>query len=131
MPKPLHFHLSRRESEIMDVVYRLGEATAAEVQGHLRDDVSYNSVRVTLGILENKGYLVHRRDGARHVFRPTLPTEKARKPVLRHILKTFFGGSAPRAVSMLLDMSAGELSDEELAELGRMVDKAREERREE
>lgn len=128
MSKPLHFHLSRRGSQIMDIVYRLGEATVEEVRRHMPDPVSYNSVRVTLGILEDKGYLVHRRQGNQHVYRPKVPAEKARQSALRHVLGTFFGGSTPRAVSTLLDMSAADLSDDELDALARLVDEARERR---
>ena len=128
MPKSLHFHLSRRGSQIMDIVYRLGEATVEEVRRHMPDDVSYDSVRVTLGILEEKGHLVHRREGAQHVYRPTVPADKASESALRHVLKTFFGGSAPRAVSTLLDMSAAELSDGELEKLARLIEETRQKR---
>ena len=128
MPKRLHFHLSRCESQIMDIVYRLGEANAEEVRKHMPDPTSYNSVRVTMGILEQKGYLTHRLDGNKNVYRPTTPVDTAKRSALRHVLSTFFGGSAPKAVSTLLDMSASELSEDELKELARLIETARKER---
>ncbi len=128
MPKRLHFHLSRCESQIMDIVYRLGEANAEEVRKHMPDSASYNSVRVTLSILEQKGYVAHRLDGNRHVYRPTTPIDTAKRSALRHVLSTFFGGSAPKAVSTLLRMSASELSEDELNELAQLIEEARKER---
>ncbi len=129
MSDALHFHLSRRESQIMDVVYRLGEASAEEVSRNMPEETSYDSVRVTLGILERKGFLTHRRESNRHVFRPSHPPEKAKRTVLRHVLRTFFQGSTPGALSTLLDMSAAELTDAELEELSEMLEKAKEERK--
>ena len=128
MKKPIHLHLSRRESQIMDIVFRLGEATAAEVRRNMPDSTSYNAVRVTMNILEGKGHLTHRLQSPRHVYRPCLSVEKAKRSVLRHVLTTFFGGSTPRAVSTLMDMSASDLSNEELEELAQLVEQARKER---
>jgi predicted transcriptional regulator len=116
--------LSRRERQIMDVVYRLGEANAAEVARALEDQPAYNSVRVTLGILEKKGYLTHRQDGPRYVYRPTIATDKARRSAMRHVLQTFFRGSPSAAILSLLDGSA-RLSQQELDEIAHAIAQAR------
>jgi predicted transcriptional regulator len=125
MPQPNQPELSRRERQIMDVLYRLGEAGAAEVVEHLSDRPSYNSVRVTLGILERKGVVRHRREGARYVYSPTVPAERARESALRHVVRTFFRGSPSKAVLTLLDSPSTRLSPEELSELAAWVDAAR------
>jgi BlaI family penicillinase repressor len=121
--------LSRRERQIMDVLYRLGEAGTAEVVQHLSDRPTYNSVRVTLGILERKGFVRHRRDGARYVYAPTVPAEKARESALRHLVRTFFRGSPSKAVLTLLDSPSTRLSPEELNELAAWVEAAKREKR--
>jgi predicted transcriptional regulator len=121
--------LSRREREIMDVVYRAGEATAGEVLKGLADPPSYSAVRATLRILEEKGHLSHRRDGRKYVFRPTVSPKTVRRSALGKVVKTFFDGSTGEAVAALLDMSAKNLSDEELARLKEMIDEAREQGR--
>ncbi len=117
MPQPPHAHLSRREREIMDIVYRLEEASVADVAGRIPDDPGYDSIRVTLGILEKKGHVSHRQEGRRYLYRPTVSHAKATKSALRNVLRTFFGGSPSRAVLTLLDMSAAKLSPEELDEI--------------
>jgi predicted transcriptional regulator len=116
--------LSRRERQIMDVVYRLGEANAAEVARALEDQPAYNSVRVTLGFLEKKGFLAHRQDGPRYVYRPTIATDKARRSAMRHVLQTFFRGSPSAAILSLLDGSA-RLSQRELDEIAHAIAQAR------
>src|SRR4051812_14912421 len=125
MTGPLHTQLSRRETQIMDVVFQLGEATAAEILEHLPDPPSYSSVRALLTILEDKGHLTHRRDGTRYVYAPTMANEKARRSALDHMLKTFFSGSAPQVVAALL--STNDLSPEDLEELARLIEQARNE----
>ena len=127
MNKPLHTHLSRRESQIMDLVYRLGEASVADIVAHMPDGPPYNSVRVTLGILERKGYVKHRREKRRYLYTPVLAQDTATRSAMRHLLKTFFGGSSSRAILTLLDMSAARLSKEELAEISQWIEKAEEE----
>lgn len=117
--------LSRRERQIMDVIYRLGEAGAAEVVEHLPDRPAYNSVRVTLGILERKGLVRHRREGTRYVYSPTVPAERARDSALRHVVRTFFRGSPTKAVLTLLDSPSTRLSAEELNELAAWVEAAK------
>lgn len=118
--------LSRREREIMDVVYRLGRATAQDVRDHLADPPSYSAVRALLRILEEKGHLNHHQDGPRYVYVPTVPRERARATALRQLVRTFFDGSAGAAALALLDQSS-DLSDAELAQLQALVERARRE----
>ena len=122
-------HLSRRERQIMDVVYALGRASVAEVRERLPDPPSYSSVRALMRILEEKGHLRHEQEGPRYVFLPTVPAATARKSALRHLLKTFFDDSAEEAVVALLELEGSELSREEYERLARLIDKAREEGR--
>jgi len=125
MPQPHQTELSRRERQIMDVLYRLGEAGAGDVVQHLPDRAAYNSVRVTLGILERKGMVRHRREGARYIYAPTVPAERARDSALRHVVRTFFRGSSTKAVLTLLDSPSTRLSAEELNELAAWVEAAK------
>lgn len=129
MTQPLQNQLSRRERQIMDILYRLGEAGAAEVVDHLVDQPAYNSVRVTLGILERKGVVRHRREGTRYVYAPTVPAEAERESALRHLVRTFFRGSPSKAVLTLLDSPSTRLSAEELNELAAWVEAAKRERK--
>ncbi|MEP6687965.1 MAG: BlaI/MecI/CopY family transcriptional regulator [Gemmatimonadales bacterium] len=129
MTQPLQNQLSRRERQIMDVLYRLGETGASEVVDHLPDHPAYNSVRVTLGILERKGVVRHRRDGNRYVYTPTVPAEAVRESALRHLVRTFFRGSPSKAVLTLLDSPSTRLSEEELNELAAWVEAAKREQR--
>jgi BlaI family transcriptional regulator, penicillinase repressor len=129
MSQSLQNQLSRRERQIMDIVYRLGEAGAAEVVDHLPDRPAYNSVRVTLGILERKGVVRHRREGSRYVYTPTVPAETMRESALRHVVRTFFRGSPSKAVLTLLDSPSTRLSKEELNELAAWVEAAKREQR--
>lgn len=117
--------LSRRERQIMDVIYERGEATVAEVRDHLPNAPGYSAVRALLRILEQKGHLQHRQDGPRYVFLAMIPHQDARDSAMRRVLKTFFGGSASSAVATLLDMEADNLSDKELRQLADLVDEAR------
>jgi predicted transcriptional regulator len=117
--------LSRRERQIMDIVYRLGRATAAEVLAGLPDPPSYSAIRALMRILEGKGQLRHEQEGQRYVYLPTLPLERARRSALRHLLQTYFDGSPARAVAALLDLSRSDLSEAELQRLSRMIDEAR------
>lgn len=129
MAKKSALHLGRRERQIMDVIYRLGEASVAEVLEQLPDPPSYSSVRAMLGLLERKGHLKHRREKLRYVYLPTVPRERARRSALEHLLNTFFEGSPTEAVAALLDSSAGELSDAELDDLAKIIQQARKEGR--
>jgi predicted transcriptional regulator len=121
--------LSRRERQIIDVLYRLGDATAQEVLDQLPDPPSYSAVRALLRILEEKGHAKHRRDGQRYVYTPTVSRERARVSALRQLVGTFFDGSAGAAAAALLDLSRDDLSDEELTQLQKLVDRARKEGR--
>ena len=127
MSKETNTPLSRREREIMDVIYRAGRATAAEVLDQLSDPPSYSAVRALLRVLEEKGHLRHEEDGPRYVFLPTVPVERARQSALRQILHTFFDGSREQAVAALLDLSSTRLSDAELDRLGRLIADAKKE----
>jgi len=131
LSEPLQAVLSRRERQIMDVIYRLGEAGAAEVAKQLPDRPATNTVRVTMAILERKGFLMHREDGPRHVHAPTVPLERAQRSALRHLLKTFFASSPANAILALLDMSSTHLSKEQLDEVAGFVERARQEPRHE
>jgi BlaI family penicillinase repressor len=115
--------LSRREREIMEILYRLGEASAAEVAGRMDPDPGYDSVRVTLGILEKKGQVKHRREGRRYVYRPTVPHEAASRSAIRNVLQTFFRGSPSRAILALLGMS--RMSREELDVIAKWIEEER------
>jgi len=125
MTRQSPLHLSRRERQIMDAIYRRGEASALEVRRGIPDPPSYSSVRTMLGILEEKGHLVHRKEGVRYVYAPTRPREVAGRAALRGVLKTFFDSSAEKAVAALLDLSGSRLSQEELDRLVRLVDETR------
>jgi predicted transcriptional regulator len=120
-----HIDLSRRERQIMDVVYRRGAATAAEITGDLPDPPTSTAVRTTLRILEDKGHLTHDRDGVRYVYRAMLDRDKARESVITHLVKTFFNGSAQQAMATMIDRSGPDLTDDELAHLASLIAKAR------
>ena len=117
--------LSRRERQIMDIVYRLEQATAAEVLERLPDPPSYSAVRAMLRILEEKGHLSHVQDGPRYVYQPTVAPEEASRTALRHVLRTFFDGSATEAMAALLDETGAELSEDDLSRLSALIDDAR------
>jgi predicted transcriptional regulator len=117
--------LSRRERQIMDIVYRRGEATAAEILDDIADPPSYSTVRALLRVLVEKGHLQHREDGPRYVYAPTVSRQKARSSALAQLVDTFFEGSASQAVSALLDSSQANLSQRELDELSALIDAAR------
>ena len=129
MTKNLHAHLSRRERQIMDVIYSKGRATAAEVLEEIPQPPGYSAVRAMLRLLEEKGYLRHEQDGPRYVFLPTLSRERARQSAMKQLLQTFFDNSAEQAVAALLDMSRARLSDAELDRLSEMIERARKEGR--
>src|SRR3954466_11636702 len=120
-----HRDLSRRERQILDILYQRGQATAAEVQLALHEPPSYSAVRALLRILEDKGHVRHEQDGPRYVYLPTVAHDNAKRSALRHILQTFFDGSAEQAISALLDESSAKLSSAELDRLARLIDGAR------
>lgn len=123
--KPKGQELSRRERQIMDVIYSRGEATAAEVVEGLADAPSYSAVRALLRILEEKGLLKHREEGPRYVYAPTVAREAASKSALSRVLDTFFQGSLANAVAALVDAKDGKLSPEELQRLEAIIDEAK------
>ena len=121
--------LSRRESEIMEIIYRRSRATAAEVRADLASPPSYSAVRATLRILEEKGHLRHEYDGPRYVFLPTVARAKASKSALKNLVATFFDGSPEMAVAALLGLDSTNLSEEELDKIAALIEKARKEGR--
>lgn len=125
MTRQPHHDLSRRERQIVDILYTQGRATAADVQAALPDPPSYSAVRAMLRILEEKGHVRHEQDGPRYVYLPTVARDNAKRSALRHMLRTFFDGSAEQAISALLDDSSTRLSERELDRLARMIDQAR------
>ncbi len=123
MGKSPHLHLGARERQIMDAVHALEEASVADVLARLPDPPSYTSVRTMMRVLEQKGYLKHRREGMKYVYRPTESPEKARLSALQHLLQTFFRDSAGDAVAAVLDLSGDEISPEEYERLARLIEK--------
>ena len=119
--------LSRRERQIMDILYRGGRATAGEVMDQLAGDPSYSTVRTQLRVLEDKGHVRHEEGGLRYVYMPAVPRHAARKSALRHLVDTFFDGSAEKVVAAVLGGESARLTDEELARIAELVAKARKE----
>ena len=125
--KPLHSALSRRERQIMDILYRRGRATAAEVMEALPGDPSYSTVRTQLRVLEEKTHVSHEEQGLRYVYIPAVPRRAARKSALRHLVETFFDGSAEQVVAAVLGGEGARLSEEELDRIAALVAKAKKE----
>jgi predicted transcriptional regulator len=121
--------MSRRERQIMDVLYERERASAAEVLEAIPDPPSYSAVRAMLRVLEEKGHVLHDQDGARYIYKPAVPRETARASALRRLVRTFFGGSTEQAVAALIDMSREELGDDELRRMSRLIERARKEGR--
>ncbi|HEX3644697.1 MAG TPA: BlaI/MecI/CopY family transcriptional regulator [Vicinamibacterales bacterium] len=122
-----HTTLTRRERQIMDVLYRRTRATAAEVMGELPGEPNYSTVRTQLRVLEDKGHVRHEEEGGRYVYAPAVPRHAARKSALKHLVETFFDGSAEQVVAAVLGGEASRLSDEELDRVSAMIDRARKE----
>ena len=129
MTNEKHMQLGRRERQIMDVIYRRGQASVSEVRGDLPDPPSYSAVRAMLGLLEDKGYLRHRQQGLKYVYVPADDTSKVRSSALEHMVNTFFGGSPERAVAALLEMRDTKLSPKEKQYLSQLIRKAEQEGR--
>ena len=125
MVEQLQHKLSRRERQIMDVLFRLERATVAEVQDELPDPPSYSAVRAQLRILEEKGHITHTQEGPRYVYEPEMPLERAKRSALAHVAETFFDGSPVKLMASLLDQGAGRLSDDELERLSALIERAR------
>ena len=116
-----HGHFSRRERQMMDALYALGEAGAAEVVAHLGEPEGHDAVRVTLANLEKKGFLRHRVDGQRNIYKPVVSRESARRSAMRHVVRTFYDGSPKRAILALLDDP--RLGPDERKEIARLIEK--------
>jgi predicted transcriptional regulator len=129
MVKRTAAQLSRRERQIMDIIYKHGRATAAEVLEQLADPPSYSAVRAMLRILEEKGHLKHQQDGPRYVFVPTVGRNMAKRSALRHLLQTFFDNSAEQAMAALLDESQDRISPQELDRMAQLIEQAKKEGR--
>ncbi len=121
--------LSRREREMMEIIYRLGQAGVAEVLEGMAEPPSYSAVRSTLNILKTKGHLTHRLEGNRYVYRPTVDAQAARISALDHVLQTFFDGSAANAVTALIEHRGEKLSSDQLDRLSKLIQQARREGR--
>ena len=129
MPDSPHRSLSRRERQIMDLLYQRGRATAADVQAGIADAPSYSAVRALLRTLEDKGLATHEEDGRTYVYRPTLPRDQARSSALKHLVTTFFGGSTEQAVAALLEINGPRLSGPALDRMAELVEQAKREGR--
>ena len=125
MSRALHAVLSRRERQIMDILFRIGRATAADVMAELPDDPSYSTVRTQLRVLEQKGHVRHEQEGLRFVYTPVVARNTARKSALRHVIATFFDGSPEKAVAALLGGEAAKLTDEQLDRIADLIAKTR------
>lgn len=122
--QPIQFRLGRREREIMDVLFRRGEATVLEVVDALDEPDAYDSVRVTLRNLEKKGYLTHRQEGQHYVYRPTIRRETARRSAMSHLVRTFFDDSPSSAILAFLDMSGSRLTEADLEAIAARIEAA-------
>jgi predicted transcriptional regulator len=127
MSTALHSVLTRRERQIMDILFRRGRATAAEVMEELPGEPSYSTVRTQLRVLEEKGHVRHEEDGVRFIYAPAVTRQSARKSALRHLVETFFDGSPEKAVAALLGGEGAKLTDDQLERIASMIDKARKE----
>jgi BlaI family transcriptional regulator, penicillinase repressor len=123
--RPSPSQLGARERQIMDAVHQLGEGSVSDVRRKLADPPTYSTVRTMLRMLERKGYLRHRRDGIKYVYRPTEATEKARRSAVLHVLNTFFAGSAGDAIATILDLPTEKMTSEEYDRLARRIEEAR------
>ena len=129
MSKPAHPALSKRERQIMDLLYRLGRGTATEVRDLLPGSPSDSTVRTQLRVLEEKGHVRHEEVGLRYVYVPIISRQTARRAALRHLVDTFFDGSTAKIVTTLLDSEASRLSDDELDRIAALIAAARKESR--
>lgn len=127
MANAAHVSLTKRERQIMDVLYRRGRATAAEVQQQLPGNPSYSTVRTQLRVLEEKGHVRHEAVGLRYVYAPTVPRSSARRTALKHVVETFYDGSPAKVVAALLGGDTAPLSDDELDRIEALIAEARKE----
>jgi len=129
MPAKPEVHLSRRERQIMDIIYARSMASVADVHQAMPDPPSYSTVRALMGILEDKGHLKHKTEGNRYIYLPTRSRKEASKSAARRLLQTFFGGSTEDALAALLEVSRTRATPQELDRLARLIEKARKEGR--
>jgi predicted transcriptional regulator len=122
-----HQQLSRRERQIMDILYQRGKSSASEVRQAMPDAPSYSAVRAMLRILEEKGHVRHQAEGLRYVYLPTVARDKAKRSAVKHLLDTFFDDSPEQIVAALLDISSTRLTREELDRMAEMIEQARKE----
>lgn len=127
MRKDGHRNLSRRERQIMDILYQRGRASASEIHQAMPDAPTYSAVRAKLRVLEEKGHIRHEEESLRYVYIPTVARDNARRSALRHLLSTFFENSVEQAVAALVDLSSANLSREELDRISSLIDEARKE----
>ena len=129
MPLTTTTGLSKRERQIVNILYRLGSASVTQVLEAMADPPSYSAVRATLRLLEEKGHIRHREEGKKYVFFPKVAKTRARATALRDVLCTFFDGSVEQTVTSLLDLNQNDLTDDDLERLSRLIDQARKEER--
>ena len=127
MRKDGHRNLSRRERQIMDILYQMGRATAGEIHAAMPDPPSYSAVRAKLRVLEEKGHIRHEEEALRYVYLPVVARDSARRSALRHLVTTFFGGSVEDTVAALLDLSTANLKPEDLDRVSKLVEQAKKE----
>ena len=127
MAKDGHRNLSRRERQIMDILYQRGRATAQEILDAMPDPPTYSAVRAKLRVLEEKGHIRHQEEALRYVYLPVIARESARKSALRHMVSTFFQGSVEETVAALLDLSSANLKSEDLDRITKLIELARKE----
>ena len=127
MRKDGHRNLSRRERQIMDILYQRGRASASEIHQAMPDPPTYSAVRAKLRVLEEKGHIRHEEESLRYVYMPTVARDNARRSALRHMLSTFFENSVEQAVAALVDLSSANLSRQELDRISSLIDEARKE----
>lgn len=123
MAAPQLNQLSRREREIMHALYALGEAGAADIARHLDDEEGYDSIRVTVGILAKKGFVKHRRDGKRYVYRPKISAERARRAAMDELTHTYFKGCPTSAILAFLDSASAHMTQDDLEEVSAFVER--------
>lgn len=128
-PRPIHAGLTKRERQIMDVLYRLGRATASEILAEVPGAPSYSTIRTQLRVLEEKGHVKHEEQGLRFVYSPTVPRHAARKSAVKHLVDTFFEGSSAKLMAALLGGEAARVSDADLARIAELLAAARKEPR--
>ena len=119
--------LSRRERQIMEILYQRGKVSAADVREAMPDAPSYSAVRAMLRILEEKGHVKHQAEGLKYVYVPTVARDKAKRTAVKHLMETFFNGSPEHVVAALLDVSSTKLTGDELDRMSQLIDRARKE----